>query len=59
MVTSGVGDDSIVKDVEFTHAPSVESLLRVETVEHGLITDLNIANSSSDASNLGPFGYRP
>ena len=58
VVTPGVGDDTMVQDMELAHAPSVETLFRVETIEYGLITDLNIANPSSDASNMDPFRDR-
>ena len=59
VVTPGVGDDTMLQDMELAHAPSVETLFRVEAIEYGLIADLNITNSSSDASNVGPFWDRP
>ena len=59
MIAASVGNNPIIQDVEFPHTPSIEMLLREEMIEYGFITDLNIANSSSDAADLGSFGDRP
>ena len=55
IVASGVRDDTMVQDVKLTDTPAVETLVRVEAIEYGLIADLYIADASSDASNLDRF----